>query len=179
MFESCLWCDQLDWQRCTNTKMRNITQKNKISNSARSPAIWLNPGRFQMHLWELPQTQGSLKSVQKLQIFHLDTSNIKTRQTVYDYYWKLWDPGLPDPAGSGLIVQCKLQCTLMTSFQKLLRSSAIQSAMHSDDNIPKFLLRSSAVHSKLQRTLPFGMNSNMQKWRWPMGEHVQGGNQLV
>ena len=54
-----------------------------------------------MHLWELPQTQGSLKSVQKLQIFHLDNSNIKTRQTVYDYYWKLWDPGLPDPAGSG------------------------------------------------------------------------------
>ena len=39
----------------------------------RSPAIWLHPGRFQMHLWELPQTQGSLKSVQKLQILHLDT----------------------------------------------------------------------------------------------------------
>ena len=34
VFESRLWCDQLDWLRCTNTKMRNITQKNKISNSA-------------------------------------------------------------------------------------------------------------------------------------------------
>ena len=58
-------------------------------------------------------------------------------------------------------LQCKLQRTLMTSFQKIApeQCSAIQTAMHSDDIIPKFLLRSSAMHWKLQRTLLLGMNS--------------------
>ena len=87
-----------------------LTPNTKIKYQIAQDRLQSGLTRFQMHLWELPQTQGSLKSVQKLQIFHLDTSNIKTRQTVYDYYWKLWDPGLPDPArsgrktGSGLIV---------------------------------------------------------------------------
>ena len=52
-----------------------------------------------MNLWELPLAQGSLKSVWKLQILNLDTRPDSERyDTVYGYYGKLGDPGLPDPA---------------------------------------------------------------------------------
>ena len=66
-----------------------------------------------MHLWELPQTQGSLKSVQKLQILYLDTCLDKQYMVTIEnceilHYRILPEPaGKPDPASlcSGSLVR--------------------------------------------------------------------------
>ena len=39
----------------------------------RLPTTWLHSDCFVKHLWELPQTQESIKSVWRLQILHLET----------------------------------------------------------------------------------------------------------